>query len=122
MVNGRNSRWSRVLWALAGALITGSAAAETIIHAGRLIDVTGETVLTERSIVIDGDRIERVEAGYQQAAGARIIDLKGATVMPGWLDMHVHIGSEQSPRRQVEAFTTDLVQMAVEDKLDPRIV
>lgn len=84
-----------------------SASAETIIHAGRLIDVTSESVLTEQSIVIDGDRVQRLEAGYLRAPGARIVDLTDATVMPGWLDMHVHIASEQGPNRQIEAFTTD---------------
>jgi imidazolonepropionase-like amidohydrolase len=113
--HGKNSgvrgRW-QMLSCLGLALLAGTAAAETIIHAGRLIDVTGESVLTERSIIVDGDRIVRVEAGYVEAgdAGAgeaRIIDLRKATVMPGWLDMHVHIGSQQSPRGQVEAFTLD---------------
>lgn len=94
------------------ALSAGAATAETIIHAGRLIDVQSETVLREQSIRIDGDRILAVEAGYVTADGAEIVDLTDATVMPGWLDMHVHITSEQSPRRQVEAFTTDPVDHA----------
>jgi imidazolonepropionase-like amidohydrolase len=83
------------------------AAAETIIHAGRLIDVNSETVLTEQSIVVDGDRVVRVDEGYLRAPDAQIIDLTSATVMPGWLDMHVHIASEQGPNRQIETFTTD---------------
>jgi imidazolonepropionase-like amidohydrolase len=94
------------------ALSAGAASAETLIHAGRLIDVEGETVLRERSIRIEGERIVAVEAGYVESDGAEIIDLRDATVMPGWLDMHVHIASEQSPRRQVEAFTKDPVDHA----------
>ncbi|MFX3657885.1 MAG: amidohydrolase family protein [bacterium] len=85
--------WSVTVWA------------ETIIHAGRLIDVSNGRVLTERSIVIDGERIVRVEEGYVN--GDTVIDLSGATVMPGWIDMHVHIVSEQSPQRQLERFTLD---------------
>lgn len=91
----------------AALLLTVSAAAETILHAGSLIDVTTGAVLEEQSIIIDGDRIVRVEAGYVRAPDARILDLREATVMPGWIDMHVHIASEQGPRRQVEAFTKD---------------
>ena len=91
--------------------ITGSAScsvmAETIIHAGRLIDVTSESVLTEQSIIIEADRIVRVQDGYLRSPDAQIVDLTTATVMPGWLDMHVHIASQQSPGRQIEAFTTD---------------
>ena len=92
---------------LIGTFAGAANAAQTIIHAGRLIDVTNESVLTEQSIVIDGDRVQRLETGYISAPGAEIIDLRSATVMPGWLDMHVHIGSEQGPNRQVEAFTRD---------------
>jgi imidazolonepropionase-like amidohydrolase len=88
-------------------LVGATATAETIIHAGRLIDVASESMLSEQSIIIDGDRVLRVESGYLQAPNATIIDLTDATVMPGWLDMHVHIASEQGPNRQIEAFTTD---------------
>jgi imidazolonepropionase-like amidohydrolase len=86
-------------------LLASAAAADTVIHAGRLIDVDAGRVLTERSIVVDGDRIVRVEQGFVD--GATVIDLSGATVMPGWIDMHVHIASEQSPQRQLERFTLD---------------
>ncbi len=88
-------------------LLGATAAAETIVHAGRLIDVTSETVLTEQSIVIEGDRVLQVSSGYVRTPEATIIDLTDATVMPGWLDMHVHIASEQSPHRQIETFTKD---------------
>lgn len=81
------------------------AQAATVIHAGRLIDVTAAEVLTERSIVIENDEIVAVEAGYVD--GDTVIDLRDATVMPGWIDMHVHITSETSPDRQLEAFTLD---------------
>ena len=81
------------------------AQAATVIHAGRLIDVTASEVLTERSIVIENDEIVAVEAGYVD--GDTVIDLRDATVMPGWIDMHVHITSETSPDRQLEAFTLD---------------
>ncbi len=81
--------------------------AETILHVGRLIDVTTGSVLTEQSIVVESERITGVEPGYLRSPGATVIDLTDATVMPGWLDMHVHIASQQSPGRQIEAFTTD---------------
>ncbi len=79
--------------------------AATVIHAGRLIDVEASEVLTERSIVIENDEIVAVEAGYVD--GDTVIDLRDATVMPGWIDMHVHIASETSPDRQLESFTLD---------------
>ncbi|NBC23605.1 MAG: amidohydrolase family protein [Gammaproteobacteria bacterium] len=90
---------------LALLLATAPVAAETVIHAGRLIDVDEGVVRTEQSIVIDGDEITAVEAGYVD--GETIIDLRDATVMPGWIDMHVHIASQTSPERQLESFTLD---------------
>ncbi|MFV2090086.1 MAG: amidohydrolase family protein [Pseudomonadales bacterium] len=88
--------------------VQGAHAEQTIIHAGRLIDVGLQEVLEKRSIVIEGERVVAVQAGYLDPTGdATVIDLTSSTVMPGWLDMHVHIAGEQSPRRQVEAFTLD---------------
>lgn len=69
----------------------------TIIHAGRLIDTAGGEVLEARSIVIEGDRIDRVVEGYITAEAAEVIDLKDATVMPGFMDMHVHLDHELDP-------------------------
>lgn len=88
-------------------------AQKTYIHAGRLIDVKSKKVLTEQTIVTEGDKILSVTAGYQQAeAGATTIDLKGATVMPGLMDMHVHIESQTSPTRYVDGFRDNEADVA----------
>lgn len=79
------------------ALLTGAAHATTILHAGRVIDVASGEVLEARSIVIDGGRITAVEAGYREAVDADIVDLTDATVMPGFMDMHVHLDHELDP-------------------------
>ena len=88
-------------------------AQKTYIHAGRLIDVKSKKVLTEQTIVTEGEKILSVTAGYQQAeAGATTIDLKGATVMPGLMDMHVHIESQTSPTRYVDGFRDNEADVA----------
>ncbi len=94
-----------VLAGLLSLLVSPLAVAATVIHAGSLIDVVAGEVLSERSIVVEGDRITAVESGYID--GEQVVDLKSATVMPGWLDMHVHIASENNPNRRVERFTLD---------------
>ena len=82
--------------ALALALPATTAAA-TVIHAGRLIDGQSDKVRTAVTITIEADRIVRVVEGYTPPApGDTLIDLKSATVMPGLMDMHVHISSQQS--------------------------
>ena len=62
-----------------------------VIHAGRVLDVkTGQT-LTGQTIVIQGDKIASVGADAQVPAGANVIDLPNATVLPGLIDAHTHI-------------------------------
>lgn len=76
-----------------GPLLT----AKTLLHAGKLIDGRADTVRAEVTITIDGDRIVGIADGYAApGAGDTVVDLKSATLMPGWMDMHVHLTSEQS--------------------------
>jgi imidazolonepropionase-like amidohydrolase len=67
----------------------------TVIKAGRLIDVRAGRVLTDRAILVEGERIKAVgEAGEVLGAAPRdaaIIDLSKATVLPGLIDCHAHI-------------------------------
>ena len=78
-------------------LSSAGAHASTMIHAGRLVDVANGRVLTEQTIQIEGDRIDAVTPGYSTSANVEVIDLRDATVMPGFMDMHVHLGQELNP-------------------------
>lgn len=80
-------------------------AQKTIIHCGQLIDVKAGQVLKEMTIEIEGARIVNIVKGYAQSSGAKVIDLKTKTVMPGWIDSHVHLESETNPNRYLESFT-----------------
>lgn len=72
--------------------------AATLIHAGKLVDVEDGKVLTEQTIIIDGEKISAVEAGFRQpAAGDTVINLSQHTVMPGLMDMHTHFYTQFSP-------------------------
>jgi imidazolonepropionase-like amidohydrolase len=64
------------------------ASAEMRLHCGRLVDVRALQVLTERTVVVDGNRITAVEAGYTSAPAATVIDLRDQTCMPGLIDLH----------------------------------
>ena len=75
-------------------LFATSLSAETLVLAGgRLIDGYGGKPLENAVIVIEGNTIREVgpESRVAIPAGARVIDTNGYTVMPGLMDMHVHL-------------------------------
>jgi imidazolonepropionase-like amidohydrolase len=68
-----------------------------LIKAGRLLDVRTGRLLSNQAILIEGDRIKEVGPASQltsKAAGASVIDLSNATVLPGLIDCHTHLTSE----------------------------
>ena len=83
----------------------GDEAGRTLIHAGRLVDGFGGPPMTERTIVVEGNAIVAIERGYRAGGdGDRVVDLTAHTVMPGLIDMHVHLTGETSPTEYVESF------------------
>jgi imidazolonepropionase-like amidohydrolase len=68
-----------------------STAQTVAVRAGRMFDPRSGTMLTNQVIVIRGDRITDVGANVAIPAGARVIDLSRATVMPGLIDTHLHV-------------------------------
>lgn len=84
------------------------------LHCGRLITATDSNVATEMTIVVENDVIKRVEKGYLKPAdGATVIDLKNQTVLPGLIDLHVHIESQSSRTRYLEVFTKEEADVAL---------
>jgi imidazolonepropionase-like amidohydrolase len=67
--------------------------ADTVIHAGTLIDGVTAAPRQNVSITIHDDKIMSVENGFTTPPGAQVIDLSGATVLPGFIDCHVHVAS-----------------------------
>jgi imidazolonepropionase-like amidohydrolase len=63
------------------------------IRAGKLFDARSGTLLDNQVILIRGDRIVDVGAGVAIPAGAAVIDLSAATVLPGMIDAHVHVNT-----------------------------
>jgi imidazolonepropionase-like amidohydrolase len=90
---------------LAAMLSAGTAVADTLIHAGRLIDGTSDRAFTEMTVRIDGDKIAAIERGYSSpAATDTLIDLTDQTIMPGLMDMHTHLTGEYSKDDRLNDF------------------
>src|SRR5208282_5355234 len=70
----------------------GATAPKTVVvRAGRLLDVKTGKTLTNQTIIIQGDKIANVGPDAQVPAGAQVVDLSNATVLPGLIDAHTHI-------------------------------
>jgi len=68
-----------------------SPAKTVAIRAGHLIDARSDRVLDNITIIIKGDSIVSVTANGSLPAGAEVIDLSKATVLPGFVDVHTHV-------------------------------
>jgi imidazolonepropionase-like amidohydrolase len=85
-----------VLAAAVAAVLAMPAAAETVvITADRMVDVLAGRMVENPVIVVTDGRIASIgRAGAALPVGARLIDLKGLTLVPGFIDMHVHLSGD----------------------------
>ncbi|PKV49600.1 imidazolonepropionase-like amidohydrolase [Aquimarina sp. MAR_2010_214] len=99
-----------VLFALISTTIL---AQNTYLQCGKLIDTKTGTVLTEKTIVVSGNKIITVENGFVTGKKNDItIDLKNKTVMPGLIDMHVHLEMETNPKAYLQKYTDSEADVA----------
>ncbi|MGA8205557.1 MAG: amidohydrolase family protein [Woeseiaceae bacterium] len=83
----------------AGIVTTPAGAKDIVIYAGTLIDGVTPAPRERVSIVVRDDRIARVQDGFVSPAGAKVIDLSTSTVMPGFIDCHIHMSAKLPQRK-----------------------
>lgn len=67
----------------------------TIIYSSTYIDVVNGKIINNSSITIENNIVTSIDSGYINVSSAdSLIDLRGKTLMPGFMDMHVHFGGE----------------------------
>ena len=86
----------------------------TYLHCGKLIDTKEGQVLTNKTIVVSGKQIMAIEDGFSMPKSIEdvVIDLKSKTVMPGLIDLHVHIESETNPGAYLERYVLNDADIA----------
>jgi imidazolonepropionase-like amidohydrolase len=87
---------------------------DTYLHCGKLIDTKNGKMLTNKTIIVSSKLIKSIEDGFVTPtdATAKVIDLKSKTVMPGWIDMHIHFESQTSPTSYLDEFTLNDADVA----------
>ena len=103
--------------AVASALLSSpfSTVADTLIHAGKVFTGTSNSLQENVTIVVEDNKIKAVKKGFVEAQeGDTVIDLKTSTVMPGLMDMHVHLSSQHGgPQTYLERFSLNEADYAL---------
>jgi len=85
--------------------ITPTFSADYLLHVGSLIDVEKLKVYKNQSVRISGNKIVAIEKGFvAKLENETLIDLKNKTLMPGLMDMHVHLSGEVNKQSYTEKF------------------
>jgi len=90
-------------------------AQKTMLHCGQIYHPHEGKWASKQTIVVEKNRILRVESGFSKpSAGDLVIDLSNQTVLPGLIDMHVHIESETSKDQYIKRMSQTTADIAFE--------
>jgi len=89
-------------------------AQDTYLHCGKIIDTKSGTIQAKKTIVVSQDKIIAVHNGYVMPADASavVVDLKNQVVLPGLIDMHVHIEQEFTPKTRINKYILNEADIA----------
>ncbi|WGM31306.1 amidohydrolase family protein [Brevundimonas sp. NIBR11] len=85
----------------------------TFVQAGRLLaDPESGVVLRDKTLVIVGNQITEIRDGFV-GEGPNVVDLRDSFVLPGLIDSHVHLTSQQNPNARIQVVTRDAADSAM---------
>jgi imidazolonepropionase-like amidohydrolase len=94
-------------------LSLGAQAQKTFIHCGSLIDAKTTDVQPQMTIVVEANKIISIDKGFTKPGTQdKLIDLSQKTVMPGLIDMHVHLEGETNKDAALQRFTLNEADLA----------
>ena len=101
-------RMLSVLVALLGAAAVAAQESVLVLQGGTLINGSGGAPIEDAVVVVRGDRISAVGRRGQipVPAGANIIETNGRTILPGLIDMHLHLRGWKIPLYLAHGVTT----------------
>src|SRR3954463_600164 len=93
-----------------------------VLKASRIFDSSAGKYVTGQAIVVEGDRIQRLAAaaGFELPAGAEMIDLGSATLLPRLIDCHTHLGSRADRYDEIYDFKDTPFQSAFAGVMNSR--
>lgn len=88
-------------------------AQRTVIHCGNLIDGKSNDVQAQVTVIVENNLIVKVEKGFTKPGSSdKLVDLSKKTVMPGLIDLHVHLEGETNKDQALQRFTSNKADVA----------
>jgi len=102
---------------LLGLILWGTSlsAQDSYIQCGALINLETGKLEKEKTIIVSGDKIKEIKKGYVVGSERdKIIDLRTKNVLPGLIDLHIHIEEEFNPGTYIGRFTNNEADVALQ--------